>query len=236
MDPFGRRVAIVTLAVVVAATCVGLGFWQLRRLDERRAANAAIVTARSAPAVTIRSAADAAALAPFRQVVAEGRYDLEGEVIVYGRALNGEPGHLVVTPLTLDDGSAVLVIRGWVPFRMDTVPVEEAAPVVRHVVVEGFLVAAEPGASGPPDSHGVVRSLDPAAIAEPLSFDVAPLVLQLEQQRPPQPAPPTPIPPPELSEGPHLSYAIQWFSFAAIALVGGAVLLRRDRRAATPGP
>jgi surfeit locus 1 family protein len=236
MDPSWRRVAIVTLAVVVAAACIGLGFWQLRRLDDRRASNAAIVTARSRPAVTIRSASDVAALAPFRKVVAEGTYDLEGEVIVYGRALNGEPGHLVVTPLALDDGSAVLVIRGWVPFRMDTAPVAEAAPVVRDVVVEGFLVAAEPGGSSPPDARGVVRSIDPAAISRPLPFDVAPLALQLEEQRPSQPGLPTPVPPPELSEGPHLSYAIQWFSFAAITLVGAAVLLRRDRRAATPAP
>jgi surfeit locus 1 family protein len=174
-------------------------------------------------------------LAPYRRVVAEGTYDLEGEVIVYGRALDGQPGHHVVTPLALDDGSGVLVIRGWVPFRIDTAPVAEAAPVVRDVVVEGFLVGAESRDGGPPDAQGVVRSLDPEAIARPLPFDVAPLALQLLAQRPPQPGPPIPVPPPELSEGPHLSYAIQWFSFAAIALVGAAVLLRRDPRA-TPGP
>lgn len=225
-----RGFAIVAVAVVVAAACVGLGLWQLRRLDDRRTVNAAIMTARSAPAVTIRSAADVAALAPFRRVVAEGTYDLEGEVVVYGRALDGEPGHHVVTPLALDDGSAVLVIRGWVPFRMDTAPVAVAPPIARDVVVEGFLVAAESRGSSPPDAHGVVRSLDPGAIAQPLPFDVAPLALQLEEQRPPQPGLPTPVPPPELSEGPHLSYAIQWFSFATIAVVGAAVLLRRDRR------
>jgi surfeit locus 1 family protein len=232
----GRRVTVVVAAVGVAATCVALGFWQLRRLDERRAANAAIVRNRSGPAVTIRSAADVAGLSPFRRVVARGRYDPESEVIVYGRAREGEPGHHVVTPLVLEDGSAVLVVRGWVPFEMDTAPVAGAEPVARDVTVEGFLVAAEPGESGPPDAMGVVRTLDPEAIAASLPFDVAPLALQLQDQRPPQPGPPLPVPPPELSEGPHLSYAIQWFSFAAIALVGAVVLLRRDRRAATPSP
>jgi surfeit locus 1 family protein len=236
MEPSPRRVAIVAVALAVVATCVGLGFWQLRRLEDRRAANAVIASARSAPAVTIRSAADVAVLAPSRRVLAQGTYHLEGEVIVYGRARNGVPGHHVVTPLALDDGSAILVIRGWVPFRMDAAPVEEAAPIHRDVVVEGFLVAAESQGGSPPDAEGVVRSLDPGAIDRLLPFEVAPLVLQLEEQRPPQPGPPTPVPPSELSEGTHLSYAIQWFSFAAIALVGAAALLRRDRRAATPGP
>jgi surfeit locus 1 family protein len=236
MEPSPRRVAIVAVAVAVAAACVGLGFWQLRRLDDRRTANAAILSARSAPPATVRSAADVAALAPFRRVLAQGTYDLEGEAIVYGRSLNGAPGHLVVTPLALDDGSGILVIRGWVPFRMDVAPLEEAAPIVRDVGVEGFLVTAESHDGSPPDAQGVVRTLDPAAIAQPLPFEVAPLVLQLEEQRPPQPGLPAPVPPPELSEGPHLSYAVQWFSFAAIALLGAAALLRHDRRVATPSP
>ena len=234
--PQGRRVVIVVVAIAVAAACVALGLWQLRRLDERRAANAAVVDARSGPAVTVRSADDVSALAPYRRVVARGTYDVQGEVIVYGRALEGRPGHHVVTPLVLEDGSAVLVIRGWVPFEMDSAPVQAAAPSFLDVTVEGFLVPAEPTESPPPDTRGVVRTLDPDAIAEPLPYDVAPLALQLEAQRPPRSATPVPVGPPELSEGPHLSYAIQWFSFAAIALVGAAVLLRRDRRAATPAP
>jgi surfeit locus 1 family protein len=232
----GRRAAIVVVAIGVAAICVALGFWQLRRLDDRRAANDAIVQARSGSPVTIRSAADVAPLAPFRRVVAQGAYDVDGEVIVYGRALEGRPGHHVVTPLVLGDGSAVMVIRGWVPFEMDAAPVEGAEPIAPDVTVEGFLVPPEPGDSGPPDARGAVRSLDPEAIARPLPYDVAPLALQLQEQRPPQPDLPVPAPPPELSEGPHLSYAIQWFSFAAISLVGAAVLLGRDRRAATADP
>ena len=72
--------------------------------------------------------------------------------------------------------------------------------------------------------------VDVDGIASTLPYEVAPLPLRLTDQSPPQPGDlPRPEPPPELSEGPHLSYAIQWFSFAAIALVGAVILHRRDR-------
>jgi len=54
------------------------------------------------------------------------------------------------------------------------------------------------------------------------------------QQLPLSAAPDRPLPPglirwpiPELSDGPHLSYAIQWFSFAVIIVVGAAALARK---------
>jgi surfeit locus 1 family protein len=66
---------------------------------------------------------------------------------------------------------------------------------------------------------------------------VLPLAIQLtEQDRPPPAALPVRLPPEELSEGPHLSYAIQWFTFATIAVVGAVILLRRERRGPTTAP
>ena len=233
----GRRVAVIAVGLVVAATCVALGFWQLRRLEERRAANAVILGGRAAAPVTVRSREDIAALSPFRPVIVRGTYDLEGEVLLYGRSFRGEPGHHVVTPLALDDGSGVLVIRGWVPFSMaDRAPVTEAPPIARDVRVEGWLVAPETKERSRPDADGVVRTLDIAGIGMDLPFELAPFAIQLQDQEPPPPPFPVQVPLPQPSEGPHLSYAIQWFSFGAIGIVGVAVLLRRDRRAATPGP
>jgi surfeit locus 1 family protein len=237
MDPSGRRrVAIVAIASVVAAGCIALGFWQLQRLADRRALNAEIRAARSAPPVTVRSADDIGALSAFRPVVVEGTYDLAGEVLLYGRSLRGEPGHHVVTPLALDDGSGVLVIRGWVPFSIDSAPVLEATPTDLDVAVEGWLIAPENRGQSRPDRDGIVRSLDISGIGDRLPFELAPFAIQLRDQDPPPSSLPTPVPPPELSEGPHLSYAIQWFSFAAIAVAGAVVLARRDRRAATAAP
>ena len=110
-----RRAAIVAIAAIVAATCIALGFWQLQRLSDRRARNAAIERERSRDPVLITTAAGGE-VEPYTPVRASGTFDTEREVLVYGRSLDGEPGHLVVTPLVLDDGTAILVIRGWVPF------------------------------------------------------------------------------------------------------------------------
>jgi cytochrome oxidase assembly protein ShyY1 len=232
-----RRVAVVVvIAVVVAATCVNLGLWQLRRLDERRALNAEILDRRSASPLSIEDVAGSAA-EPYRPATARGAYDIEHEVLVYGRSLDGEAGHHVVTPLLLPDGGAVLVVRGWVPFAMQAAPVRAAAPPANEVRVEGFLAPDEGDGSVAPDANGVVRVLDVRGIASSLPYDVFPLPLQLADQTPPQPGSlPIPVPLPALSEGPHLSYAIQWFAFAVVALVGAVILLRRDRGAATGAP
>ena len=232
-----RRVAVVVVAVVLAVTCVNLGLWQLRRLDERRALNAMILDRRSATRVSITGVEGKADAEPYLSATARGTYDVDHEVIVYGRSLDGEAGHHVVTPLLLPDGGAILVVRGWVPFAMQAAPVRDAAPPATEVTVNGSLVPDEGDGSDTPDADGIVRDLDVRGIASSLPYDVFPLALRLADQIPPQPGSlPIPVALPALSEGPHLSYAFQWFSFAVVTLVGAAILLRRDRRGATGVP
>ena len=234
--PRRRRAAIVAIAMVVAATCIALGFWQLTRLAERRDLNARILARRDATPVAIEGADTAAG--SYRPAIAEGTYDVEHEILVYGRSLDGEAGHHVVTPLVLGDGDdAVLVVRGWVPFSTQTAPVAGAAPPPGTIRVRGVLVPVEGDGSTTPDASRIVRRLDVAGIASTLPYDVAPHPLQLVEQTPQQPGDlPVQVPLPELSEGPHLSYAIQWFSFAAVAVSGAAILVRREKRAATGVP
>jgi cytochrome oxidase assembly protein ShyY1 len=229
-----RRATVVAIAVIVAATCVALGFWQLQRLADRRTRNAAIERERSRDPVPITAVASSGEVEPYIAVRASGSFDTEQEVLVYGRTLDGEPGHLVVTPLVLDDGDAILVIRGWVPFGDTTVPIADAAPPSGELTIIGFLVPDEGDGSTVPDGNGVVGRVDVEGIGSTLPYPVLPLPIQLTEQTPPQPSElPIPLPPEELSEGPHLSYAIQWFSFAAIAVGGAVILLRRERRSPT---
>ena len=231
-----RRVTIVAIATIVAAVCIALGFWQLQRLADRRALNAAIERERSRDPVLIPTAAGGE-VEPYTPVRASGTFDTEREVLVYGRSLDGEPGHLVVTPLVFQDGTAVLVIRGWVPFDHQTVPVTDAAAPAGELTIHGFLVPDGGDGSTVPDESGVIGRLDVEGIGSTLPYPVLALAIRQTEQAPPQPSElPIPLPQEELSEGPHLSYAIQWFCFAAIAVVGAVILVRRERRSPRAAP
>lgn len=227
-----------TLVVVVVGTCIGLGLWQLDRLEQRRTFNETVTAGLEQPEAPLGevvppgASVDPAAVA-YRRVEAEGTYDPERELLLYGRSLDGAPGHHLLTPLVTADGSAVLVDRGWVPFELDRPPIAEAEPPTGPVRVRGVLVPPEEGAEepGPEADPRIVRRADVQAIAGRLPYAVAPAYLLLQEQDPAQGASlPRPAPLPELTKGPHLSYAVQWFTFGTIGLIGYVVLLRRELR------
>jgi surfeit locus 1 family protein len=223
------------VAVGIAAVCVRLGFWQLSRLEERRTTNATIAAGLARPVDTI-DAASADAEPSYRRVSAAGRYLTRHELLLYGRAFDGSPGDHVLTPLRLDGGGTVLVDRGWIPFRADrTVPVAEALPPEGVVAVEGILLPPEDAPAFPEGEAGsVVDAANVAQIANATGLDLIPVVLLLQTQEPANTGDlPVPAPLPPRDEGPHLSYAIQWFSFAAIAILGYVLLARRGRRPVT---
>ncbi|HEX7247349.1 MAG TPA: SURF1 family protein [Actinomycetota bacterium] len=236
-----RWIGLTVFVIVAIVACVMLGLWQLARLEGRRALNERILAGRAAePAPLQELLADGGAL-DYRPTVATGRYDLAHEVILYGRTLEGQPGNHVLTPLVLADGRAIIVDRGWVPFEMDEPPVAEAAPPDGDVDVSGTLQAAQPGGAGSIDPRAdrvtTMRSVDVDAIARDTPYDLVPWFLQLRDQSPASGALPVPEPPAEVTEGPHLSYALQWFAFAAIAAGGYVILVRRevaDRRSSAP--
>ena len=209
------------VAVALAAGCVRLGFWQLHRLHQRRAHNAVIAAARALVPVTLPTTMAAESLAE-RRVQARGVYDWTHEHVWHARTYEGAPGVTLVTPLRLADGSWLLVDRGWAPsadaYHVDGAHFREADTAT----VEGL---AEPA----PRDRG---DADPRRLADSLGGAVFPLVVQLlpgdSSAHPP--AGLVRWPAPQLDEGPHLSYTIQWFSFALIILVGTLALLRKQAR------
>jgi surfeit locus 1 family protein len=227
-----RWIGLTVFAIAAVVLCVLLGLWQLDRLDGRRATNERIEAGRAAEPAPLQDLLVEGGGLDYRQAVATGRYDPSHEVILYGRTLEGRPGNHVLTPLVLTDGRAIIVDRGWVPFEMDEPPIAEAAPPGGRVEVSGTLLAPEPGGAGSiqpgADKVTTVRSVDVEAIARDVPYDLLPWFLQLRDQSPASGALPVPEPPAELTQGPHLSYALQWFAFAVIAAVGYLVLIRRE--------
>jgi surfeit locus 1 family protein len=229
---------------------VNLGFWQLRRLDERRAVNERIearIDEPAAPITAVLPAGPAATAAEvdaveYRTVTVTGRYAPDEEVLVSNRTYAETPGFWVLTPLVQDDGTAVVVNRGWVPFAT-TDPggsFEAFAPTAGRVTVTGTIRAGESRSTGPVGgpvdaAEGRLRQLaraDVGRLAEQVGVPVYPLYVTLVAQEPalPEGGLPVPLPPPDLGEGPHLGYAGQWFIFSTLTVIVYPLLLRRVAR------
>ena len=204
-----RDLTLGIIAVVVAAGCVRLGIWQVDRLHQRQARNRAAEARLALPPVAIgrNTPADSARQ---RRVVARGVYDFAAELSWPGRSFEGTPGVALITPLRLPDGSAVLVDRGWAP-SPDAFHVDHSLYYEPDTASVTGIALIPPRGRGDVDVTGFL-----------------PFIIQLEG---PDPASRLPRrwPAPAFDNGPHLSYAIQWFSFAVIALVGTAVLIRKGR-------
>jgi surfeit locus 1 family protein len=229
------------LVLVIVGLFALAGVWQLHRLSERRQHNAFVTSRRTQPVASLDRFLDDPASAEHRRLRAKGRYDTGRELILRGRPNNERPGNHVLTPLVMKGGRTVIVDRGWVPPQLESPRAAEALPPTAHVEVTGIALPSEgsgPFASGrgPIAGHEVSR-IDVARIGRALPYRTFPIYLVLVKQRPPQRGDlPEPISLPKLEEGPHLVYAIQWFLFMPIALVGYGAILRREaqKRAVHP--
>lgn len=224
------------LVIVTVVAFVNLGFWQLRRLDERQARNATIAERLAgAPRPldeVLAAAGDDPSDLDLRPVEVTGRYVPDAQVLTAPRTVAGRPAQQVLSVLDRGDGRpALLVERGWFPFARGT---SRAPPVPDGTVeVTGILRAGEPGDIGDGDQ---VARIAPAQVGNRLDVPLRDVYVQLRRQEPPSPAgtlQPTPLP--EQTEGSHLSYAVQWFSFAAIAAIGYPVLVWRTARSQAAG-
>jgi cytochrome oxidase assembly protein ShyY1 len=244
------------LVLVLIIVMINLGFWQLRRLDEKKTINERIRSRGSLPTESIASLVPSGSTrastrdVQWRRVTATGTYRVADELVVSNRTVNGQPGFWVLTPLVQSDGSIVPVVRGFV-FRaaFEDHGISDVAALPGEVSIEGALQSAPTsGHFGEERSRGgmvpAISQVDARVLAERWGPTVTPVYLRLDSGTgaPSPQGPLYPVPPPPLSEGPHLSYAIQWFIFSAIAIGGYPMVLRRqaygrDRSADEwPGP
>ncbi len=229
-----RWLAAHVVVFVVAVVFVNLGFWQLSRLEERQLENLVgesryVADPQALEELIVGAGSDLDSL-QYRRAITEGVYQPQDEVLIRSRVYRGEAGFHVITPL-MHQGTAVLVNRGWIPLVLDKVPVSQAPPTSGMVVIDGWISGSQQrgalGPEDPPDGRLVTMNrIDIDRIQDQVEYSLAPVIINISEDG--EAGIPIAVDPPIFEEeGPHLAYAIQWFGFALIGLVGYFFLMRR---------
>ena len=219
---------------VLAVIFVNLGEWQLDRLAQRKERNATTIANEQKPVqpyeqVFTRPITDAD---QWQRVEARGTFDAEHQFVLRYRSNGDADGYEVVTPLRTATG-VVLVDRGFIRLeRGARIPAVAPAPPTGEVTVLGHVRRDEKGRRAAITPVGnQMRLINSKAIAATLPYPIASGYIGLLTVQPEQQGGLQPIQLPELSEGPHFWYAVQWFMFTAVAVAGIVVFIRSDLRA-----
>ncbi|MBI3242458.1 MAG: SURF1 family protein [Chloroflexi bacterium] len=229
-----------TLFVIVgAAVMIALGFWQLSRLGERRALNAEIKSHLDQPPLTITGEALDTSALEYRRATVTGAFDFPQEILLRNRSKSEITGVHLLTPLKIEGSDkAVLVDRGWIAYTASDPQTRTAyAGPTGLVALTGVVRLSQSRPStlapyDPPLGPDLPRLdawfwIDIPRIQQQVPYPLLPFFI--EQDAGPDP---TTLPAPgwevELNDGPHLSYAVQWFSFATVLVTGSIALARRN--------
>jgi surfeit locus 1 family protein len=238
-----KKLIGLTVATLGAlALLIGLGVWQLERLQWKEGLIAEIEARSKAPPMDLRQAiafANAGHDPSYLRVRVEGRFDHAKERHLYGIAEGGEPGWHVITPLATADGDTVLVDRGFVPDKLKDPAARAEGELQGKVAVTGLVRLSESKALFTPDTEpegnrwffrdldGMARSMfgDEAA-------KLAPFFIEAEPSDVPGGWPLGGQTRLELPNN-HLQYALTWFLLALCLVVIYTVYVRasfRDRK------
>ncbi len=238
-----RRAWVVLVAAVLAAAGTArLGVWQLDRAATKNQLQTELMAQRALPALAAEALPTDAAAARAqsqRAVLMAGRWVTEHTVYLDNRPMAGRTGFYAVTPLRLDDGSAVLVQRGWLPrdphdrTRISAPPLPTGPVVVHRRLVPTLARLYELGETG----QGAIRqNLAIDSYARETALPLRPwAVVQEDGPTPPQDGLLRQWPQPAADVQKHYGYAFQWFALCALILglyVWFQIL--RPRRARSP--
>jgi len=232
------RALVLLAALALAGLTARLGVWQLDRAGEKRAVQQEIDERRHLPPLAsdglARDAAEAAAQ-HYRHIAVDGRWLAGHTVYLDNRPLNGHVGFVVVTPLVLPDGSAVLVQRGWLerdPLeRTKILPPVTPAGVVRVTgrvaPPPARLYEFDASASGP-----IRQNVDMIGFGRELRLVLRPVsIQQLDDPATPADGLIRDWPLPAADVHKNYGYAFQWFALSTltIALYAWFQLIRPRR-------
>lgn len=220
-----RWIGFAVFVLLLAAICTRLGFWQLDKLDQRLDRNKVVTKHFAAAPIDLQAALPDGTKVDkaneWTRVTAVGTYDLDSQVTVKFVTRDGAPGADVVTPFVLASGQAVLVNRGWVATDNNVTKPDAPAPPSGEVAIEGWLRKnSGAGTNATVPSEGQIRAISSTVLADHVPYELVNGYINLQKQTPEPATGLTPEPQPDLGQGPHFFYALQWWFFALLALVG----------------
>jgi cytochrome oxidase assembly protein ShyY1 len=227
-----KWIAFHVLVAGFVVAMVSLGFWQLRRLDQRQQFNAEVRANANAPIepITLVLTSEAAPSAiEWRRVRVTGTYLPDHQLLVVNRSQNGSSGRNIVDSLQLVDGSLLLVNRGFVA-AADGIP----ATPTGTVELIGRLRVSEQRRTGQLSDDGAgklseIHRIDIPVLRSQFSQPTRPMYVEALASTRHDAATLQPIVAPTLDDGPHLSYAIQWFIFSTAVIAGWVLAVRRSQ-------
>jgi cytochrome oxidase assembly protein ShyY1 len=209
--------------VLIILAVAGMGFlshWQIDRLHQREHRNDLIHEAMNAPPLSSIPSTDTP---NWRRVQLTGSWDANNTFLLRYPLYNGQSGFEVVTPLITDTGT-IPVDRGWVTLEQGKALKPADSAVTKNVAIDAWYRHAAQGD----------EKRSTADASTPSVTKITTAYLQLLPNHPAGDVMVngTAITPvtrdgPDLSNGPHWSYALQWISFCLIAFIGWGTLLYR---------
>ncbi len=225
-----RTLVLVGASILLASLFTWLGFWQIGRLHEKQKYNETVASRRFLPAIPFDSIPADTVTSRFRRVKLSGTYDYQNQVVWTLRGRDGSPGVNILTPLRRQGkDTAVLVNRGWVyspdATRVDLEPWNEADSLTGDAYI--LPLRGNSGAENTPIRNRSFRSLDLEELRKVFPYPIAPVFAVLSTAPLDSVADPPRVTLIPLDEGSHRSYAFQWFSFAAISIIGAVIFTRK---------
>jgi len=231
-----RWVGWLLLVAIFAGVCGALSWWQWDRRAETAQDNARVAANWNASPVAFADVSAWFTNLPqertYTPVRMRGSYLPQDTVYVRQRTLSSQLGMEVLVPFRTEQGSVVLVDRGWMPngSAEDQHPDNVPAPPSGTVTVTIRPLIGEPdiGKDAPTQQ---VASVDLPRIASMTDLPLAAGAYGLLDTEEPAPdAAPVPLPKPEADEGMHWSYALQWAGFGVLFFVAFGYAARQQAR------
>lgn len=223
------------VALALIAACLFAAQWQFSRGASQSATNKIIAANLDLPTLSMNDVADLDPVSnQWRKITLTGKFSQSNQELVRNRYYEGKFGFEVLTLFTATNGENFWVDRGWVAAGPNA-----ATPPVVEPIASGNLeitarIRSENLSRQLQGSFFVTRasSEKPESIAKLQGIDANEYYLDLLGSPSGQVKPLTEIELPELSNGPHYAYGIQWLAFALLALIGRFLLFRETKRLA----